>query len=62
VTFDSGSLSSATRAMRDAIMAKGDTPVLFDCVRARGPEGIQFDVWYCNTHLPALTGEYRMHR
>lgn len=60
LTIDSPSISSATRAMRDAIVGSAGMPVVFDCVRARGPEGIQFDVWYCNTHLRALADEYQM--
>ena len=62
MTIDSPSVSSATRAVREAIVGSADTPVVFDCVRAKGPDGIQFDVWYCNTHLPALAGEYPMQR
>jgi len=51
-------ISSATRAMRDAIVTSQDTPILFDYVQAKGPEGIKFDVWYANTYLPALTQQY----
>jgi hypothetical protein len=50
--------SAATPAMRDAIVACADTPVLVDYVRALGPDGIKLDVWYCNTHVPALRAEY----
>jgi len=62
MTFASTSLSSASRAMRETIIPTPDTPILFDCVRARGPEGIQFDVWYCNAHLPALASDHRVDR
>jgi hypothetical protein len=48
--------------MRGSILASEDTPIVFDAVRARGPEGIKFDVWYCNTHLQELAGEYPMRR
>ena len=48
--------------MREGIIATADTPVVFDTVRARGPEGIQFDVWYCNTHLPTLAASYPLRR
>lgn len=63
MTIDAASsTSTATRAMRDGILPRPDTPVVFDCIRARGPESIKFDVWYCNTHLPALAGEYPIRR
>lgn len=62
MTIDLSSVSSATQAMRDGIVGSADTPVVFDCVRARGPEGIKFDVWYSNTHLRALADEYSMNR
>lgn len=62
MTVDSGCVSSATRAMRDGIVTVADTPVVFDYVRSRGPEGIRFDVWYCNTHLPGLGTEYPVRR
>jgi hypothetical protein len=62
MTIDAQSVSAATRAMRDGIVPGPGTPLLFDYVRARGPEGIKFDVWYCNTHLPALAREYPIRR
>jgi hypothetical protein len=52
--------STATPSMRGAIVASADNPVLVDCVRALGPDGIKFDVWYCNTHLPALRADYSL--
>jgi hypothetical protein len=56
--IDSASISIATSAMQDNIVPSADTPVVFDYVRARGPEGVKFDVWYCNTHLPGLADEF----
>ena len=47
--------SAATRAMRASVIVTPGTPLLFDTVRASGPDGIRFDVWYCNRHVPALT-------
>jgi len=58
MTIDTASISAATRAMRDGIVGSVGTPIVFDYVSARGPEGIKFDVWYCNTHLPTLIREY----
>ena len=61
-TIDPPSISSATQAMRDGIVASAGTPAVFDTVRALGPDGIKFDVWYCNTYLPALAAEYPVTR
>ena len=61
-TIDLPSISSATQAMRDGIVASVGTPAVFDTVRPLGPEGIKFDVWYCNTYLPALAAEYPVTR
>jgi len=33
-------------------------PVLIDIVNASGPDGIRFDVWYANQHLPKIDGHY----
>ena len=46
--------SSATRAMRDGVVDMQLGAIVFDFVRARGPEGIRFDVWYGVEHLPTL--------
>ena len=54
--------SAATRAMLDAVGTSPGTPVVFDTVRAKGPEGIQFDVWYCNRHLVALANQFPIGR
>lgn len=62
MTIESPSVSSATPAMREAVVASAGTPVVIDYVRARGPEGIKFDAWYCNTHLPVFADEYQMRR
>lgn len=62
MTIDTRSVSSATPAMREAAIAGAATPVVVDYVRARGPEGIKFDVWYCNEHLPGLAREYPLRR
>jgi hypothetical protein len=62
MTTESPPASVATPATRAAIVAGADTPVLVDCVRARGPDGIRHDVWYCNTHLPALRADHPVRR
>src|SRR5688572_26799585 len=62
MSTDLSSTSSASRALREAILPGPDTPVVFDYVRVKGPEGIKCDVWYCNTHIPALAGEYSVRR
>ncbi len=49
--------SAATRAMCDGIVDHALGPIVFDYIRARGPEGIRFDVWYGGSHLPALARE-----
>lgn len=46
--------SAATRAMRDGVVDAAGGPIIFDYVRARGPEGVRFDVWYCGEHLCEL--------
>lgn len=46
--------TSATEAMKANTIKSAGTPVLFDTVRASGPEGIRFDEWYANEHLAAL--------
>jgi hypothetical protein len=58
MTSNSAPVSSALPGMREAIVFKPDTPVFFDYMRARGPEGIQFDTWYCNDHLKTLVDAY----
>lgn len=50
--------SSATQQMRDNVEYAKDTPVVFDYVTASGPDGIQFDVWYGNSHLNRLIDVY----
>lgn len=50
-------VSSATAAMRERIVPSAGTPLLFDVVRARAPEGIRLDVWYCNRRLPAISSK-----
>jgi hypothetical protein len=47
-------VSSATAAMHERVVTTPGTPLWFDTVRAGGPDGIRFDVWYCNRHLPGL--------
>lgn len=54
MTTGTAPTSEATQAMRDGIVAIADTQIVFDYVRAGHPEGIKFDVWYCDGHLPAL--------
>ena len=39
-----------------------DNPVLFDTVQASGPDGIRFDVWYSNKHLPKGLSSDRLRR
>jgi hypothetical protein len=41
--------------MRSSVIATPGTPVWFDTVRASGPDGIRFDIWYSNKHLPRLS-------
>jgi len=54
--------SAATEAMQRALIHCDDTPIVFDYVHASGPDGINFDVWYCNTHLPKLIKEHSIQR
>jgi hypothetical protein len=54
VASRSAGISSATSEMRSSVVATRGTPVLFDTVRASEPDGIRFDVWYCNEHLRTL--------
>jgi hypothetical protein len=35
-------------------------PVHIDIVNANGPDGIYFDTWYANKHLPTIEGHYPM--
>lgn len=56
------SSSSATPAMRQALVRIEGTPVVFDALRANSADGIKFDVWYCTHHLPALTRAYAIGR
>lgn len=58
MTTDTAPPSAATPDMRQNVLCLADTSVVFDCVQARGPEGIGFDVWYSNVHGPALAREY----
>jgi hypothetical protein len=60
--IDPAPVSSATRAMRDGLVRSDDAPIAFDSVRARGPEGIKFDVWYCNAHVPSFAAAYQLSR
>src|SRR3954452_18902417 len=62
MTNDVAPTSSATRAMCEAVLRTDGTPLVFDAVRARGPEGIGFDVWYCNSYVPALASAHPTRR
>lgn len=50
--------SSATPAMRDNVIYKPDTSIMVDYVAAHGPDGIKFDAWFGNVHLPTLMEGY----
>jgi hypothetical protein len=62
MTTNTYAATAATPAMRDAIVSSPDGPVLVDYVRAGGPEGIKFDVWYSNSYVPALSAGYGLRR
>ncbi|MPM35368.1 hypothetical protein SDC9_81959 [bioreactor metagenome] len=50
--------SAATLEMRENVEYRGDSPILFDYVTANGPDGIQFDVWYGNSHISRLINDH----
>lgn len=58
MTSPQAHLSSATQTMRDNVVHQEDAPIIFDYVPAQGPDGIRFDVWFGNTHLPSLMEGY----
>lgn len=62
MTSHTAPVSSALPSMREGVIFRPDTPVAFDYMRARGPEGVKFDAWYCNDHLPALGEAYPLRK